>query len=158
MVLRSPEISKMTVGPDKWHLVVAWEKDKQVDLGGSDGTFLWENRDKFFAGAYRENFESYEYTTYHVPLREFGDVVRESSKLDTVIEVEFANDFKAHLDFMVKGREAMEPLKRFLGKSTFDVDDIYLNSRLMRDHLQKILWYKRAYDKEDLFNPGKLKF
>ncbi|BBG25135.1 FAD-binding oxidoreductase [Sulfuracidifex tepidarius] len=158
MVLRSPEISRMTVGPEKWHLVLAWEKDKDVDVKGSDGTFLWENRDRFFAGAYRENFESYDYTTYHLPLREFSGVVMESSKFDPVIEVEFANDFKAHLDFMVRGRETMESLKRFLGKSTFDVDDVYLNSRLSRDHLQKILWYKRAYDKEDLFNPGKVKF
>ncbi len=155
MVLRSPEIARISMGPEKWHLILAWEEDKEVDVPGHDGTPIWERRDKFFAGVYAENFQRFDYSTYHLPLDCFGDKLREAVKMGLITEVEFANDFKAHVDFM--GGEEIRKLPSLLGKSNFDVEDQYINSRLSKEHLQRILWYKRAYDKEDLFNPGKVR-
>jgi hypothetical protein len=54
-------------------------------------------------------------------------------------------------------REYYEILNIF-GGTNFDLNSIYINSRLPKDHLHKILLYKRMYDKEDLFNLGKVKF
>ncbi|MCY0850203.1 FAD-binding oxidoreductase [Sulfuracidifex metallicus] len=157
MVLRSPEIAHLTLGPDKWHLVIAYQKGRDVEIQGEDGKVIWENRDKFFAGAYMENFNYFEYSTYHLPLESFGESLKKASSMGAISEVEFANDFKAHLDFMGTN-DIMDKIRTMMGKSSFDVNDVFINSRLSRDHIQKIMWYKRAYDKEDLFNPGKVKF
>ncbi|ARM75395.1 FAD-binding oxidoreductase [Acidianus manzaensis] len=151
MVLRSPEIAKLSIGPDKWHLIVAYEEDEEFK-DGVDASQIWENRDKFFAGVFYENFSKAYYTTYHF------DFPLDPKILKGITEVEFANDNKAHVDFMTFSKEELDNIKKSFGKSSFDVEDIYINSRLSKEHIRKIIQYKKMYDKEDLFNPGKLQF
>ena len=136
---------------DKWNLLVVYFSelldDKELPPNYVDGSVLWENRDMFFAGMYLKHFNEMYYSTVHVSLDEMENVIE--NYRNEYIEVEFANDGLAHIDVMSK-----RPIK--FPNSPFRVDDIRINSRLKKDHLQKIINYKRMYDKEDLFNPGKL--
>ncbi|BFH74006.1 hypothetical protein SJAV_19500 [Sulfurisphaera javensis] len=75
---------------------------------------------------------------------------------NVITEAEFANDGKAHTYFMVFDEKTFYKVESILGKTSFDLHSLQINKRLERQHLQKIVMYKKAYDKEDLFNPGKI--
>ena len=75
-----------------------------------------------------------------------------------IADVEFDVGKVAHPFILTTDKEAYKNVENFLGGTNFDLNSIYINSRLKPEHLHKILIYKKAYDKEDLFNPGKVKF
>ncbi|BCU71633.1 FAD-binding oxidoreductase [Stygiolobus caldivivus] len=157
LLLRSPQMSRLTkhLGEfNKWQLLIVYfseSEPEEKDLPRQsyvNGKVLWENRDMFFAGVYLKHFNEMYYSTVHVELDRMEGIMEKFK--DEYLEVEFANDRLAHIDIM-----SNRPIN-FTLDNPFSVDDIKINSRLRRDHLQKIINYKKRYDKEDLFNPGKV--
>ncbi|ARM75404.1 FAD-binding oxidoreductase [Acidianus manzaensis] len=164
ITLRSPEITHLTkditgFDTNKWAVLVV---SKDIIEGYIDGSPLWSKRNVFFAGVYtnlvlKEKREIY-YTQYHIEIDKLEEMikkVRESQ--DVIIESEFANDRKGHTYFMVYNEPAFFKVQEILGATTFNLHSLYINNRLDKAHLQRILMYKKMYDKEDLFNPGKIK-
>ncbi|NON62296.1 FAD-binding oxidoreductase [Acidianus sp. RZ1] len=165
VTLRSPEISQLTKGItgldlDKWSVLVVSEDE--FDSNGLDGSPLWNKRNVFFAGVYANVAVKTKvfYSQYHINISEIVDSIRKVKEKfpQTVIEAEFANDWKGHTYFMVFDESSFYEVNRIMGSTTFDLHSIKINNRLEKSHLQRIRMYKRMYDKEDLFNPGKLDF
>ncbi|MFP3203321.1 MAG: FAD-binding oxidoreductase [Sulfolobus sp.] len=164
ITLRSPEMAKLTekltgFSTDKWHALIVYDKNLG-NIEGKDGSALWNKRNLFFAGVYVNTYLSkgggVYYTQYHIPLEEFESKIIKVKELSPIIEAEFASDRKAHTYFLFYDEDKFYTVNRILGTSTFDLHSVTINSRLSRDHLQRIIWYKKSYDKEDLFNPGKV--
>ncbi|AWR96829.2 FAD-binding protein [Acidianus sulfidivorans JP7] len=162
MTLRSPEITHLTkditnFDTDKWSLLIVSKEKFENSL---DGKILWEKRNVFFAGVYSNialKKDRVYYAQYHIPINELeGKIMKVRESIDVVIESEFANDGKGHTYFMTFDEQSFYEVKKVLGETNFDLHSIYINNRLERPHLQRIIMYKKSYDKEDLFNPGKV--
>ena len=167
ITLRSPEMAKLTekstgFSTDKWQVLVVYPEDIDIKLdGGIDGSILWSKRNLFFASVYVTShmiLKDIYYNQYHIPIEELSDWISKARELNPIIESEFSSDWKGHTYFIVNGREKFDKLIELFHESTFNLHSIYINDRLPREHVSKIVNYKRAYDKEDLFNPGKVRF
>ncbi|BBG25041.1 FAD-binding oxidoreductase [Sulfuracidifex tepidarius] len=164
MTLRSPEMGKATeksVGyyTGKWELLVVYPKDSTVYFDGMDGSPLWSKRNMFFAAVYvnmhamRKNVY---YSQYHIPIEDMTSAIESVKSAKPIVESEFASDGKAHTYFLTEDVESFLVIEKIMGTSTFNLHDIRIDGRLPRNHLHRIKTYKKAYDKEDLFNPGKV--
>lgn len=167
ITLRSPEIAKLTeksteFSTDKWQVLIAYPENREIKLeGGYDGTLLWGRRNLFFAAVYVTSnmlMKGIYYNQYHIPIEELSEWITKTREINPIIESEFANDWKGHTYFIVQGGERFNKLLELFSESSFNLHSIYINDRLPREHVSKIVNYKKAYDKEDLFNPGKVKF
>jgi FAD/FMN-containing dehydrogenase len=166
MTLRSPQMAKITekltgFSTDKWHLLVVYDRSLG-EIEGQNGSVLWNKRHLFFAGVYVNTYMAkgggVYYSQYHIPIEEFEEKVTKVIEFNPIIEAELANDRKAHTYFLFYDEDKFYTINRILGVSSFNLHSISINGRLQAEHLQRIKWYKRAYDKEDLFNPGKVEF
>ncbi|MCI2415612.1 MAG: FAD-binding oxidoreductase [Candidatus Aramenus sp.] len=163
MTMRSPEMGKTTekvVGfyTGKWELLVV-HQEGEASVEGLDGSPLWNKRNTFFAAVY-VNMKSVKkdlyYAQYHIPIEELEEKVQKVSEFKPIIEAEFASDWKAHTYFLTESPQIFLEVEKTLGTSSFNLHDIRIDGRLPRDHLHRIKTYKKAYDKEELFNPGKV--
>ncbi len=164
MTLRSPEMGKATeksVGyfTGKWELLMVYPKSSGISIDGMDGAPLWNKRNMFFAAVYVNMYamkRNVFYSQYHIPVEELATIKDKLKGLHPIVEAEFADDGKAHTYFLTESMESFLEVEKIMGTSTFNLHDVTVDGRLSREHLHRIKTYKRAYDKEDLFNPGKV--
>jgi len=173
MTLRSPKASLAMEGetgvPERgWLLILAFPKTESIEIPSKasivrDQGRLWERRDLFFGGIIWFHWKKYGkvfYATKDIPMGSAEDFLRRVQDI-SITQVEFLRGGVAH-PFVVtleeeSFRTVWRELESYPGRN-FDLHNLTINGRLDKDHLQKIIWYKRAFDKEDLFNPGKVKF
>ncbi len=173
LTLRSPRASELlseeTGVPAKgWYAILAYPKGEGVEIPKGvevvkDGGRLWERRDLFFGGIiwfHWRKFGRFFYMTRDLQV-DYLEELLEKVTNKAVVQVEFLRGGIAHPFLITLSKEEFEEVKRearsYPGRE-FDLHDVTINGRLDRDHLQKIITYKKAFDKEDLFNPGKVKF
>jgi len=164
MTLRSPQMGKATersVGyyTGKWELLIVYPKSSGLALEGMDGSPLWSKRNTFFAAVYVNMHamkKSVYYTQYHISVEELPFSYASVREFSPIVEAEFASDWKAHTYFLTEDINHFSAMEKILGQSTFNLHDIRIDGRLTKEHLHRIKTYKNMYDKEDLFNPGKV--
>lgn len=163
VTLRSPQASNITnvMPTDKWQLFIAHSKEEKVE--GIDGKEIWDKKHVFYGGvtkAYWRKIGSVYYMIKDIDVSLAGDVISRLPK-DVITQVEFIAGRVAHIfiltDTESKYKKIKEEMKKLEGK-IFELHDLRINSRLDSYHLQRIVQFKRKYDKEDLFNPGKVEF
>ncbi len=138
------------------------EVPKKAQVVHDEGR-LWERRDLFFGGIiwfFWRRLGQVFYLTRDIQVENLHELLVNVSSMSTV-QVEFLRGGIAHPFLITTDSSSFNAVKKvmysFPGRN-FDLHDVKINGRLDRDHLQKIITYKKAYDKEDLFNPGKLSF
>ncbi|BFH74034.1 FAD-binding oxidoreductase [Sulfurisphaera javensis] len=163
VTLRSPEASKLTnVMPfSKWNLLIAYPDF--LDFDGINGSELWNRRDTFYGGLiktfYDKNPNTTFYITFDVYIDELYKFLDRINYKEYVTEFEFIQGKLVHPFFINEEKSKIDYLNNLLSTYQvfrFDLHSITINNRLRPEHLQKIKTYKRMYDKEDLFNPGKI--
>jgi FAD/FMN-containing dehydrogenase len=174
MTLRSPKASRIMeeetgVPEGGWYVIISLPEDESIEIPRkartvNDNGRLWERRDLFFGGLiwfYWKRFGRLFYITRDLQVENLAELLNELKDMNLTIQVEFLRGGVAHPFLVTLNKDDFERSKhsiyRFPGRN-FDLHDIRINGRLDKDHIQKILTYKRAYDKEDLFNPGKVYF
>lgn len=167
VTLRSPEMSQLTANitgyyTNKWNVLVVCENE--CPFKGIKGDEVWKKRFLFFGGTITTAMgitkRKYYYVVKDIPLEETEEKLTKiiESKKGFITDVEFDVGRKSHPFILTDSEREYYELLNILGGTNFNLNSIYINSRLPKDHLHKILLYKRMYDKEDLFNPGKVKF
>ncbi|BCU71574.1 FAD-binding oxidoreductase [Stygiolobus caldivivus] len=167
VTLRSPEMSRLTSNitgyyTSKWNVLVVCEEE--CPFKGKRGDGVWEKRFLFFGGTITTAMgimkKRYYYVVKDIPLEETEEKLTKviESRKGFVTDVEFDIGRKSHPFILTDEEKEYYEILKILGGTNFDLNSIYINSRLPRDHLHKILVYKKMYDKEDLFNPDKVKF
>ncbi|AWR96837.1 FAD-binding protein [Acidianus sulfidivorans JP7] len=164
VTLRSPEASSLTgVLPfSKWSLLIAYPD--YLDFDGIDGDKLWDKRDTFYGGLIRTFYdkkgkERTYYLTFDVELDELYKFLDKISFRNYVTELEFIQGKLIHPFFISDEEKKIKELDKLVSNyyvKKFDLHSVIINNRLRPDHLQRIKTYKKMYDKEDLFNPGKI--
>ncbi|BBG25040.1 D-lactate dehydrogenase [Sulfuracidifex tepidarius] len=173
MTLRSPRAStsmegETGVASSGWFVIISLpegetlEVPKKAQVVHDEGR-LWERRDLFFGGIiwfFWRRLGQVFYLTRDIQVENLHELLVNVSSMSTV-QVEFLRGGIAHPFLITTDSSSFNAVKKvmysFPGRN-FDLHDVKINGRLDRDHLQKIITYKKAYDKEDLFNPGKLSF
>jgi len=169
VTLRSPQMSKLSenitgVSTDKWNVLVVCEDECNIEGNYKAGKMVWDKRFLFFGGTITTAMGAWKKRVYYIvkdiKLEEAFERLTKISEIEDVMiaDVEFDVGKVAHPFILTTDKEAYKNVENFLGGTNFDLNSIYINSRLKPEHLHKILIYKKAYDKEDLFNPGKVKF
>ncbi|MFP3203322.1 MAG: FAD-binding oxidoreductase [Sulfolobus sp.] len=161
LTLRSPEASEITgvMKSKKWQLFIAHSKEEKIN--GIDGLELWEKKQVFYGGltlSFLDKMGRAEYLIKDTDVEFIPEIVRELKGL-AVIQGEFILGRIAHI-FVVSGsnyNKIKEIVSKYPG-SIFELHDFRVNTRLSKDHVERIVRWKKAYDKEDLFNPGKVEF
>ncbi|MCI2415611.1 MAG: FAD-binding protein [Candidatus Aramenus sp.] len=167
VTLRSPQMSRLSenitsVKTEKWNLLVVCEEECPVSGNREAGRRLWEKRFLFFGGtittAMGVTKRRIYYLTKDIPLEEALEKLNKVSEVTMIADVEFDIRRIAHPFILADTPEAYFKAWQIVGGTNFNLNSVYINDRLPSDHLRKIIWYKKAYDKEDLFNPGKLRW
>ncbi|MFP3202711.1 MAG: FAD-binding oxidoreductase [Sulfolobus sp.] len=161
LTLRSPEATEITgvMKSDKWQLFIAHSKEERIEEGTKDGLELWNNKQVFYGGltlSFLTKRGKAEYLIKDTEVEVVPKIVKELKGL-AVIQVEFILGRIAHL-FVVSDSnyfKIREIVSKYPGR-IFELHDFRLNTRLDKDHVERIVRWKRIYDKEDLFNPGKV--
>ncbi|BBG25136.1 FAD-binding oxidoreductase [Sulfuracidifex tepidarius] len=166
VTLRSPQMSKLSenitgVSTEKWNLLVVCEEE--CPSGNAEaGARIWEKRFLFFGGTITTAMGAFKRRMYYmvkdIPLEETLDKLTKVSETEAMIaDVEFDVGRSSHPFILTDSPSVYRKVGEILGGTNFNLNSIHINDRLKPDHLHRILWYKRAYDKEDLFNPGKVR-
>ncbi|MUN29119.1 FAD-binding oxidoreductase [Sulfuracidifex metallicus] len=166
VTLRSPQMSKLSenitgVSTNKWNLMVVCEGECPFHGNLKAGAKVWEKRFLFFGGTITTAMGAYKRRMYYmvkdIPLEETLEKLTKVSETDAMIaDVEFDVGRSSHPFVLTDSPSTYKQVGEILGGTNFDLNSIRINDRLKPDHLHRIMWYKRAYDKEDLFNPGKV--
>ncbi len=166
VTLRSPQMSKLSenitgVHTDKWNLLVVCDNECHFTGDREAGRRIWDKRFLFFGGTITTAMGVLKRRMYYmvkdIPLEETLEKITKVSEFAMVTDVEFDVGRASHPFILTDSLESYRRVGEALGGTNFNLNSIHINDRLKPEHLHRILWYKRAYDKEDLFNPGKVR-
>lgn len=168
VTLRSPQMSKLSenitgVSSNKWNVLLVCENECNFKGNESAGRKVWEKRFLFFGGTITTAMGALNKRMYYIvkdlKLEEAEEKLSKVIKTGAILaDVEFDVGKIAHPFILSDNKNTYMEVEKILGGTNFDLNSIYINSRLKPEHLHRIVYYKRMYDKEDLFNPGKVKF
>lgn len=157
----SPSAMNYIFGLDgRWGLLGAVEEDVVEEVPkGADGKEIWRKRSLFNSGMVEYFIEKGErpfYTVYKVDVDQVSEFISKAGAevKSPMFEMNLTNEGKARILTISSVPFHVD----FYGDSLFNVNSPYINNRVTPSHLNKIKMYKRLYDKEDLFNPGKIRF
>ncbi|ARM75396.1 FAD-binding oxidoreductase [Acidianus manzaensis] len=166
VTLRSPTMSKLSenitgVSSEKWNVLVVTEDEENIG-NRKAGELVWSKRFLFFGGTITTAMGILKKRLYYIvkdiPLDEIEEKLEKVKNLGIIADVEFDVALIAHPFILTESEEQYEEIYKILGGTNFDLNSIKINSRLKPEHIRKIIQYKKMYDKEDLFNPGKVDF